>query len=999
MPASRISRIAVSTGNDARPKTILKRLQKSGFSRLQKLELNDVYTVSSGLSESELQRAAELLHNPVIQKTAIGKPLSPMQFDWVFEIGFLPGVTDNCGKTATETIGDFFMEKEKELETFSSQEFFVSGKFSEQEIKQMAESLANPLIQRIRIKSREKFLKENGMDSMVPRVLLKQEPKAKEINLNVSEAELAKTGKEGVLDFVDSSGKEIRRGPLALDLESMKTIQTFFKKAGRNPTDVELESLAQTWSEHCKHTIFAAELDEIKGGLFKEKIKKSTQEIRDKKGKNDLCVSVFVDNAGGIRFDENWVIADKVETHNSPSALDPFGGAITGIVGVNRDAIGFGMGAKPVINRYGFCFGEPNDLKRLFREKNRQSPVLLPHRIMQGVIDGVKVGGNCSGIPTPQGFLYFDERYKGKPLVFVGTVGLLPRLVNGKPAHEKKALPGDAIVMVGGRVGMDGIHGATFSSEAMTANSPATAVQIGDPITQKKMSDAIVKEARDLGLYNSITDNGAGGLSCSVAEMAKESNGCRVELEKVPLKYPNLEPWKIWVSESQERMTLAVPKEKVKRFVELMQKRGVEATVIGSFTNSGKCEVFFKNKKVMDIPLDFLHEGLPKKQLKTEPFPYKTEEEQLPEPANYDSLLLEMLSRYNLTGTEFVSTQFDHEVQGGSVLKPLQGIGMVQANATVVKPVLSSEKGVAVSQALFPRYGDIDCYWMAATAIETALRNLVAAGAKREDIVLLDNFCWCSSNEPERLHQLKQAVQACYDFSTGFETSFVSGKDSMFNDFKGFGENGNPLKISVPPTLLISSFGVVQNAEKCVSLDAKFEGDSVFVLGETKNELGASEYLAHMGEKNGNKRFVGKNVPKADLQQSKKILDAVSELIERELVASIQPTGLGGLGICLAKTCIGGRLGCRIDLQKVPHEKDAARNDILLFSESVGRFVITANPKNEKEIEAVLEWIPFAKIGTVQKEKFEIVGLQNKAIASLPIAQLEESYKKTFGGF
>ena len=994
-----VCRIAVSTKEDARSKTLFKRLQKSGFTALKQLQLNDVYTVSSELSETELHQTTELLHNPVIQKTAITRPLASASFDWVFEIGFLPGVTDNVGKTASETIGDFFREKAAKLEVFSSQEFFVSGKFSENKIKQIAESLANPLIQRVHIKNREKFLKDNGMDAVVPRVLLNQEPEAKETDLNVSDGELAKIGKEGILDFVDSTGKEIRRGPLALDLESMKTIQAFFKKEGRNPTDVELESIAQTWSEHCKHTIFAAELDEIKGGLFKEKIKKSTQEIRQKKGKNDWCVSVFVDNAGGIKFDENWIVADKVETHNSPSALDPFGGAITGIVGVNRDAIGFGMGAKPVINRYGFCFGEPNDLKQLFREKNRQSAVLLPHRIMQGVIDGVKVGGNCSGIPTPQGFLYFDERYKGKPLVFVGTVGLLPQQINGKPGHEKKAMPGDAIVMVGGRVGMDGIHGATFSSEAMTANSPATAVQIGDPITQKKMSDAIVKEARDLGLYNSITDNGAGGLSCSVAEMAKESNGCRVELDAVPLKYPNLEPWKTWVSESQERMTLAVPKEKVKAFVGLMQKRGVEATVIGEFTNSGKCEVFFKKQTVMDIPLDFLHEGLPKKQLKTKPFPHETQSETIPEPSDYNSLLCEMLSRYNIASTEFVSTQFDHEVQGGSVLKPLQGIGRIQANATVVKPVLSSEKGVAVSQALFPRYGDLDCYWMASTAIETALRNLVAVGTKRSDIVLLDNFCWCSSNEPERLHQLKQAVQACYDFSIGFGTPFVSGKDSMFNDFKGFDEKGNPIKISVPPTLLISSFGIVQQAEKCVSLDAKFEGDSVFVLGETKNELGAGEYLSHLGEKNGNKRLVGKNVPKVELKESIAVMNAVEQLVERELVASIQPTGLGGLGIALAKTCIGGKLGCKIDLCRIPHVKEAARNDALLFSESVGRFVITANPQNEKEIETILKGIPFAKIGSIQKEKFEISGLENKKIVSTSIFDLERAYKKTFEGF
>jgi phosphoribosylformylglycinamidine synthase len=334
-------------------------------------------------------------------------------------------------------------------------------------------------------------------------------------------------------------------------------------------------------------------------------------------------------------------------------------------------------------------------------------------------------------------------------------------------------------------------------------------------------------------------------------------------------------------------------------------------------------------------------------------------------------------------------------------LKPLQGKGRAQASATVVRPVLSSKKGVAVSQALFPRYGDLDCYWMAATAIETALRNLVAAGAKKEETVLLDNFCWCSSNEPERLYQLKQAVQACYDFAIGFETPFVSGKDIMFNDFKGFDEKGNAIKISVPPTLLISSFGIVQNSEKCVSLDAKFEGDSVFMIGETRNELGGSEYLAHFGEKSGNRRLVGTNVPRVELKESILAMNVVEELVKRELIASIQPTGLGGLGVALAKTCVGGRLGCRIDLQQVPRAAGAERSDVLLFSESTGRFLITADPKNEKEIERVLsgEKIVFAKIGFVQKETFEIFDLKKKKVVSIPVPDLEKAYKKTFEGF
>ena len=459
----------------------------------------------------------------------------------------------------------------------------------------------------------------------IPQVKLNQRVKIDEVDLDISDNELIKIGKSGIVNRDGS-----RRGPLALDLIYLKTIRDYFYARGRNPTDIELESIAQTWSEHCHHTIFADPIDEIKDGLFNYFIKRATIEIRKKKGKKDLCTSVFTDNSGSFKFDKDYIVSHKVETHNSPSALDPFGGAITGIVGVNRDAIGFDMGAKPILNYYGFCFADPNLKLPLFRDKEKKQPLLSPRRIMDGVVAGVNSGGNCSGIPTPQGFVYFDNHYQGKPLVFVGTMGLLPM----KSSAVKKAHPGDYIVVIGGRVGQDGIHGATFSSEALTSGSPAGAVQIGDPITQKKLSDAVVKEARDLHLYNSITDNGAGGISCSVSEMAKECGGFVVDLEKVPLKYPNLEPWKIWISESQERMTLAVPKEKWDSFNDLMKRRGVEATVIGVFTKSEKCIVTYHDKTIMNVSMKFLHYGLPQRPMKTNYVQPKYKESIIHKPKN-----------------------------------------------------------------------------------------------------------------------------------------------------------------------------------------------------------------------------------------------------------------------------------------------------------------------------------------------------------------------------
>ncbi len=988
-----LCRLEVSFQNDARAETAKKSIERAGFGKISKVFLNDVYTISSNFLQEDLQKCAELLHNPVNQSFAIEKFLAPEDFDWAIEIGFLPGVTDNVGKTAAETLQDFFGEKAKEVEVFSSQLFFLKGSFSEEDAKKIGEIFANPLIQGIYIKSREQFEKDSGMDTIAPIVKLSEESKAGEVNLDVSDEELTKLGKLGIFDHVETDGTETRRGPLALDLTSLHIIRDYFKKEGRNPTDIELESIAQTWSEHCKHTIFAAELDNLEKGLYKGLIKAATEKIRDKKGDKDNCVSVFVDNSGGIDFDKDNIVSDKVETHNSPSALDPFGGAITGIVGVNRDTMGFGMAAKPVINRYGFCFADPKDMKLLYRAKAKGNSILPPERIMLGVIDGVNVGGNCSGIPTPAGFMYFDERYKGKPLVFVGTVGLMPRIVNGKKGHEKKALPGDVIIMTGGRVGLDGIHGATFSSEALSSGSPATAVQIGDPITQKKMSDAIVKEARDLNLYSSITDNGAGGLSCSVAEMAKECGGCTVYLEKVPVKYQGMSPWQIWVSESQERMTLAIPKEKAQKFIDLMTRRGVEATIIGEFNDSKKCIVNFNNKKIMDIDMDFLHDGLPRKKLVTKPMQSDLKNPSFEEPSNLGATLLEMLSRLNICSKEFVSAQYDYEVQGSSVLKPLQGRGRVNADSAVVRPLLESQKGVGISHALYPGYGDIDTYWMAAAAIDSAVKNLIAAGAKMEDIALLDNFCWCSSNEPERLWQLKKAAQACYDFATLYKTPFISGKDSMFNDFKGFDEDSNPLKISVPPTLLISSISVIEDSRKCVSMDAKMEGDLVYAIGFTTGELGASEYYRMQAEKANDKKAIGGTVPRVDGKNALQSYNAISNAIEKGLIASIQPVGLGGLGIAIAKKCIAGWLGAKIDLKKVP-EVGFDRTDSILFSESQSRFLVTIASENKAKFEEELKGTRFAEIGIITGNKLEVSGINGKHF-SLSVSELEEAYKKT----
>ena len=952
--------------------------------KIKSITLIDAYTIDKKLSPVELNMIGSAVSNPVTQQFCVrsdkdDKSFSVNKFDWAIEIGFLPGVTDNISHTVKQIIEDLLNIKFINNEgVYSSQITFVTGNLNNIEIEQITSSLFNPLIQRTHIKSYKQFIKDSGMDMIVPKVVLKQKPTITKVHLDISEEELIKIGKSGIIN-PDGS----RRGPLALDIDYLKAIRNYFRNRKRDPNDIELESLAQTWSEHCKHTIFANPIDEIKDGLFKHYIKRATKEIN-----KDFCVSLFNDNSGAISFDEKYLITHKVETHNSPSALDPFGGAVTGIVGVNRDTLGFGLGAKPIANYYGFCLADPRIEKQLYKGKNLTQPMLSSKRIMNGVIDGVNAGGNQSGIPTPQGFLSFDERFRGKPLVFVGTIGLIPKKIQGKLSHVKKALPGDYVVMLGGRVGKDGIHGATFSSVAMDSNSPATAVQIGDPITQKKLSDAIVKEARDMLLYNSITDNGAGGLSCSVAEMAKESGGVMINLEKVPLKYPGLEPWEIWISESQERMTLAVPKQKWKKFKSLMDSREVEATIIGEFVDSGKCLVFYNEKIIMDIDMDFLHDGLPTKFLTTTYNQKKFKEPSIPQVKNANSILLNMLSRLNITSFSFISQQYDYVVQANSVLPPLQGRGRVNSDASVIKPNLSSKKGVVMSQGLYPSYSDIDTYHMAASAIDTAIRGAVAAGANPDYLAILDNFCWCSANDPERLGTLKRAAQACYDYAVSYGTPFISGKDSMFNDFKGYDEKGKPINISIPPTLLISSVGVIDNIDKTVSLDLKQSGDLIYVLGETKNELGGSEYFAM-------NKSIGNNVPKVDALRNKKLYDLFFKAIQNNLIASSISVGRGGLGVALAKTAMGGKLGIQVNLKRVLG--NIFRNDYLLYSESQGRILVSINPKNKTKFEKNFRSTTFALVGNVNDDQtFEVVGLENKKIINLKVNELEKVYKSTF---
>lgn len=924
-----------------------------------------------------------LFYNKVIQDCryySYNENLEEVQYDfiepqvkWGLEISFRPGMTDNVGNTTKQIITEYLISKghideDIYIKARSSKLILGKGRIpTEDDIKQEF----NPITEYCTL-----VYKENGncywrhygkYKKFTQYQSVKKD--AKSVDLNVSDQELEKISRDGI----DGNGT------LGLSLAAMKAIKDYFKKLGRNPYDIELESLAQTWSEHCKHNIFSSPIDEIKDGLYTHYIKRATREIN-----SDICVSVFSDNAGGIIFDDDYLIVDKVETHNSPSALDPFGGAMTGVLGVNRDIVGFGKGAEPIMNTYYFCFAKEAKGK-FYRDKERTDEILPPKYIMKEVIHGVNVAGNCSGIPTQLGSVYFDDRFCGKPLVFVGSVGIIPRNINNAPSHIKGPKNGDKIVIIGGRVGRDGIHGATFSSEALSGNSPSTIVQIGDPITQKKLSNAVIK-ARDLGLYNAITDNGAGGLSSSIGEMGKD--GFEVDLSKVLLKNDGMAPWEIWISESQERMTLAVPEENLPMFKQIMKKHDVEVSVIGEFNESGRAVVKSpEGTVIMDMETEFLHDGNPRMHLQTKPWSKGLPALCAGMTTSSPSLeieLKEMLSRPNICSKEFIVVQYDHEVQGSSVLKPLQGKGRVCSEAIVSRPVLSSNKGVVKSQGFGSSYGEIDTYHMAACAIDTAIRNYVAAGGNINHLALLDNFCWCDAYNPERLWQLKRAAEACYDFATAFKTPFISGKDSMFNDFKGYDENGEKVMISAPPSLLISAIGVIENIENAVSLDVKMPGDLIYVLGTTHDELGRSEYQLYSGIDNN-------NVPKVDAKSARKLYERYNQAIKDGIIASAIAPSLGGLVIALAKSLIAGDLGAEIDLSLVPIGKiqnTGITNKIIMFSESQSRILVTIAPQNQQRFKELFKGVVYSYIGEVTEKKV----LNIKDVLKVNLKDLESSY-------
>jgi phosphoribosylformylglycinamidine synthase subunit PurSL len=776
-----------------------------------------------------------------------------------------------------------------------------------------------------------------------------------------------------------------KSGQLYLSIAEMRTIQDHFREQGREPTDIELETIAQTWSEHCSHKTLGGKIeyhDENGTRQFKSMLKETifaaTVKIREMLGAEDWCVSVFKDNAGVVQFDDEDHVVFKVETHNHPSAIEPYGGANTGLGGVIRDPLGTGLGAKPVCSTDVFCFASPN-----YPPNDLPPGVLHPRRVMSGVVSGVRDYGNRMGIPTVNGAVYFDDRYLGNPLVYCGNVGILP-----KDKVEKSANSGDLIVAIGGRTGRDGIHGATFSSVELTHESEAISggsVQIGNAITEKMVLDVLL-QARDQGLYSAVTDCGAGGFSSAVGEMG-ESIGAEVWLDHAPLKYEGLSYTEIWISEAQERMVMAVPPDKLDRLKALCNGEDVEVAVLGKFTPTGLLRLMYLGIEVGCVSMEFLHQGRPPvvRQAVYKPTPETICELGKLDRAAIEGTLLKILAHPTVASKHWVIRQYDHEVQAGSVVKPLVGPSTNgPSDAAVVRPKLRSNRGLVLSCGMNPRLGDYDPYHMATSAIDEAVRNAVCVGADPKRIAILDNFCWGNTEKPETLGTLVRASIGCHDLAVQWKTPFISGKDSLNNEFTWFKADGGKQTIAIPCSLLISAMGQIDDCSKAITMDLKRPGNLIYLVGVTRDEL-AGSYAALVLGKTGGK------IPKVDAALAMRSYQALHQAIQNRQVVSCHDLSEGGLAVSLSEMAFAGEMGASIDISSM-RQASFIDVEVALFSESNSRILCEVNANDAAAFERTMQGLPCFKLGEVAKHNRVTVECDGETILDTSWASLRDTW-------
>ncbi len=926
-------------------------------------------------------------------------------FRWFAERQFLPGVTDNLARTVEEALHLKGLPDSIKVASGSGFLFAFRSEADQQEIEERGTyNFFHPLTDRFKVHD------ITGLYNRYlgfPAVHLPEHAEYEEIKLDLNDDQLLELSRQRLL---------------ALNLKEMQAIKAHYQKPELAktrkaeglpawPTDVELEVIAQTWSEHCKHKIFSARIKHSertrKGSekaeiesLYKTFIQGPTYELMKKR--KDL-LSVFEDNSGVVAWNDSHAVCFKVETHNSPSALEPYGGALTGILGVNRDVLGTGLGAKPIFNTDIFCFAYPSAILA------RRPKLLPPETIIQGVRRGVEDGGNKSGIPTVNGAVCFHDGYRAKPLVFCGTGGILPlklpeqtaiSRLKSKSAIEKHTESGDLIVMVGGRVGKDGIHGATFSSEALHEGSPVTAVQIGDPFTQKRVLDFVL-EARDLGLITGITDNGAGGLSSSVGEMARITNGAELKLDDIPLKYPGLSDYEIVISESQERMTISTSD--LKALKNLAEKYSVECTECGTFNSDGYFKISKHGKTVAFLDLDFLHKGVPVLELESEWQEDKRSDSIAAEIEDLKACLLSLLSHPNICSREQIIRQYDHEVQGRSVIKPLMGASQkAPSDAAVISPVLGEKAGLAVSNGLCPALSDHDPHLMALCAVDEAIRNAVCVGADPESLVLLDNFCWPDPVESERNTQgkrkLAQLVMCCRglaDAVRAYSTPLISGKDSMKNDF-----DDSTIRLSIPPTLLVSAMGRVPDIDAALTMEWKSAGDLIYVLSAASLGFAAST-LAEILD------WSPASLPDINCINAAHMYREIHNAIKAGLLKSAHDLSEGGLGVALSECCIGSNLGAHILTHRMASAAAACvkesdpltrelltRLDFALFAEGPARILVSIAAENQKEFESIFEAFSCIELGRVtQESRLRFTNAQQEEVFNVEVSELLDAWQ------
>ncbi len=997
-----------------------------------------LYYLSGQLTSTQLdQLTRQLLIDPVTQQAELSQQPEISGTAHIVDIFFHPGVTDTLAEsvlTGASMLGITTIER---VET--GRRYLLDKRLSEAEVRFITESLLyNPVIQNY-------ILHDSAIQIDVT-------PNPVGADLSCPSPMYRPSAGVPLSEMTDQQLLELSKtGLLALNLDEMHAIQQHYKEQRREPTDVELETLAQTWSEHCSHKTFKAtihyqeqdgdgkliELETIHG-LLKQYIMRATQQIN-----RPWVVSAFSDNAGIVRFTGSHDIAFKVETHNHPSAIEPFGGANTGVGGVIRDVLG--VSAQPIACTDILCFGPPGT-----STDELPAGILSPHRIASGVVNGVRDYGNKMGIPTVNGAILYHQGYLYNPLVFCGCLGILPR-----GSHPRRVHPGDMIVVLGGRTGRDGIHGATFSSGEMSSEINAqagSAVQIGAPITEKKVADVII-QARDRQLYTAITDCGAGGFSSAIGEMGAET-GARVELEKAPLKYQGLAPWEIWLSEAQERMVLAVPPEKLDELLEICAIEEVEASIIGTFTADHRLTVTYHKQIVADMDMTFLHDGRPPRTLEAVWITNETPNESgrpqgsplhintsgasenvnvgagftpaRPTPArstrSFNDILLSLLHHPTIASKESVVRRYDHEVQGATVLKPLVGrAGNGPGDAAVLQPILENQigAGIVLSNGINPLYGKIDPYHMAINAVDEALRNLAAVGGDIERSAILDNFCWGNPTDPLQLGMLVRAVKGCYDAAIGFGTPFISGKDSLNNEYHSDGE-----RLPVLPTLLISAVGVIDNAAQTIDMSLKQPGDLLYQIGITRNELAGSHYAEIIGhahtiqetDESGSEyrrgvpsrspsHLTNTTLPRVDLETAPITMKTLGSAIREGLVRACHDFSEGGLAVAAAEMSLAGLLGMTIDVQQIPREtitwaEDTKSsndfNTIMLFSESASRFLVEVSPENQDTFEAYMRTNgvqDIACIGVVNESERFLVRNADRMLIDLSLAELQDAWK------